>query len=355
VRILLLFCSILLSAAPAGAQKEPVFDEDGLYAVMVTDLGVMGFRLEAERAPLTVANFVGLAEGTREFLDPRTGEPARRPFYDGNTFHRVVPGLLIQAGDPTGLGHGGPGYRFRDELDTGLRHDRPGTLSMANAGPGTNGSQFFITVKPTPWLDGMQSVFGYIVEGLDVAEAIASVPVQSERPTEPVHLREVRIVRVGEAAADFDAEAVFADLVDLTAAEWTALKARRFEEKTEELLADAQAGPHGTRWVRQSDGSGDPPAPEQVVLIQYDCYRPDGVLVESTRRRERPVRLVAGEPLPGLDWLEILLEMRPGERRWVEVPPREVFGGRGLPAAVPPDTGLLVDLELVGTAGAPTP
>jgi len=144
-----------------------------------------------------VANFIGLAEGTKEFADPRSGQKTKRPFFDGLTFHRVIPEFMIQGGCPLGTGTGGPGYRFADEFHKSLKHDKPGKLSMANSGPGTNGSQFFVTVAPTPWLDNRHTIFGEVVEGLDVAVKISALPRDgSDRPRTPVLLQNVKIERV---------------------------------------------------------------------------------------------------------------------------------------------------------------
>jgi peptidyl-prolyl cis-trans isomerase A (cyclophilin A) len=169
----------------------------GTYAVLETSQGSMVCRLFEKEAPKTVANFVELAEGMREFSDPRTGQKTKRPFYDGLTFHRVIPDFMIQGGCPLGTGTGGPGYRFADEFHPSLRHDAPGKLSMANAGPGTNGSQFFVTVAATPWLDNRHTIFGEVVEGQDVAVKISQVARDSsDRPRTPVVLQHVRIERV---------------------------------------------------------------------------------------------------------------------------------------------------------------
>lgn len=169
----------------------------GTYAVLETSKGTIVCRLFENEAPKTVANFVGLAEGTKEFTDARTGEKAKRPFYDGLIFHRVIPDFMIQGGCPLGMGTGDAGYKFADEFHLSLRHDKPGTLSMANAGPDTNGSQFFITVAPTPWLDNRHTIFGEVIEGQEVAMAISSVPRDSgDRPRQPVVLQKVRIERV---------------------------------------------------------------------------------------------------------------------------------------------------------------
>ncbi|MFO7303227.1 MAG: peptidylprolyl isomerase [Acidobacteriota bacterium] len=167
-----------------------------LYAQFETSLGNFTVELFEEQAPKTVANFVGLAEGTKEWTHPETGEKHRKPFYDGIIFHRVIRGFVIQGGDPLGLGYGGPGYQFEDEFHPDLRHDRAGVLSMANAGPNTNGSQFFITLGPTPHLDQRHSVFGVVTEGMDVVEKIGDVPTgPGDRPRTPVVMNRVRIVR----------------------------------------------------------------------------------------------------------------------------------------------------------------
>lgn len=170
----------------------------GLYAHFVTSLGEFTARLFEKEAPQTVANFTGLAEGTKEFTDPKTSAKTQRPFYNGLSFHRVIPEFMIQGGCPLGTGTGGPGYRFADEFHPSLKHDRPGKLSMANAGPGTNGSQFFVTVAPTSWLDGKHSIFGEVVAGYDVVEKISTTPRDGQdRPKTSVIMREVRIERIG--------------------------------------------------------------------------------------------------------------------------------------------------------------
>ena len=169
----------------------------GTYAILETSQGNIVCRLFEKEAPQTVANFIGLAEGTKEFTEPKTGKKTKRPFFDGLAFHRVIPSFMIQGGCPLGTGTGGPGYRFADEFHPSLRHDRPGKLSMANSGPGTNGSQFFVTVAATPWLDNRHSIFGEVIEGQEIATKISEVPRDSsDRPRTPVVLEHVRIERV---------------------------------------------------------------------------------------------------------------------------------------------------------------
>ena len=169
----------------------------GMYAIFETTEGNIVVKLLEKEAPKTVENFVGLAEGTKEFTDAKTGKKAKRNFYDGLVFHRVIPKFMIQGGCQLGTGTGDPGYRFADEFHPSLKHSKAGKLSMANAGPGTNGSQFFITVAATPWLDNKHAIFGEVVEGQDVADKISNVPRDSgDRPKTPVVMNKVRIERV---------------------------------------------------------------------------------------------------------------------------------------------------------------
>jgi peptidyl-prolyl cis-trans isomerase A (cyclophilin A) len=166
-----------------------------MHARFTTSEGSFRIRLFDDKVPNTVANFVGLAEGTKEFVDPKTGQKAKRPFYDGLIFHRVIDKFMIQGGDPLGTGTGGPGYRFGDEFDASLRHDKAGILSMANAGPNTNGSQFFITLVPTPWLDKKLCVFGEVFDGMDVISRIGTTPTRNDRPVTPITIESVTIER----------------------------------------------------------------------------------------------------------------------------------------------------------------
>jgi peptidyl-prolyl cis-trans isomerase A (cyclophilin A) len=169
---------------------------EGLYAIMETTEGTMTLKLEEKKTPETVANFVGLATGQKEYTDPRTEKPSKEPFYNSTVFHRIIKNFMIQGGDRLGMGYGGPGYRFKDEFDKSLTHDGPGVLSMANAGPNTNGSQFFITLVPTPWLDGKHTVFGRVVKGQDIVEKIGNVATgPQDRPKNEIKITNLKIVR----------------------------------------------------------------------------------------------------------------------------------------------------------------
>jgi len=192
-----LSCGLLaLAVVMAGTLSMEAKLQPGTYAHFTTPLGNFTVKLFEQDAPKTVANFVDLAEGTKEWTDPKTGQKVKKPYYDGLIFHRIISGFMIQGGDPLGIGTGGPGYQFADEFSPKLRHSKEGILSMANAGPNTNGGQFFITLGKTPHLDNVHSVFGEVVEGMDVVRKIGSVPTGANaKPVTPVTMS-VKIERV---------------------------------------------------------------------------------------------------------------------------------------------------------------
>jgi peptidyl-prolyl cis-trans isomerase A (cyclophilin A) len=195
VKKLFLLATLLL-AVSNGFAAESVDKKGALYATLKTNMGDIVIHLFDDKAPKTVANFVGLATGTKEWIDPKSQQKVKRPLYNGTIFHRVIPGFMIQGGDPLGNGTGGPGYRFEDEFRPDLRHTKGGILSMANAGPNTNGSQFFITLAPTLHLDNRHSVFGEVVKGEEVVIAIGNVPRNpNDRPIKDVVLKEVVVTR----------------------------------------------------------------------------------------------------------------------------------------------------------------
>lgn len=196
VRNVLVTAIILAGLTSAATVARPAEKKAPVYATMRTSMGDIVLQLFEDKAPITVANFVDLASGTKEWTDPKTREKVKRPLYNGTIFHRVIPGFMVQGGDPLGNGTGGPGYRFEDEFSPDLKHSKPGILSMANAGPNTNGSQFFITQKATPWLDGKHTVFGEVVKGQNVVDDIVNVPRDArDRPIKDVVLKEVVISR----------------------------------------------------------------------------------------------------------------------------------------------------------------
>ena len=171
--------------------------EPGLYAIFQTNKGTFTCRLFDKETPKTVDNFVGLANGTKEWTDPKTGKKVQKRFYDGLIFHRVIPKFMIQGGDPEGTGRGGPGYKFEDECRPDLIFDKPGKLAMANAGPNTNGSQFFITTVPTPWLNNKHTIFGEVIDGENVVESIESVKKDGrDKPLEDVVIEKLEIKKV---------------------------------------------------------------------------------------------------------------------------------------------------------------
>ena len=193
----IILVAALFTALLSGSSAQTQEKKGPVYATLKTNMGDIVIQLFEDKAPKTVANFVDLATGAKEWTDPKTKEKVKRPLYNGTIFHRVIPGFMIQGGDPLGNGTGGPGYRFEDEINADLNHTKPGILSMANAGPNTNGSQFFITLAATPWLDGKHSVFGEVVKGQIVVDAIANVPrhLTNNRPMKDVVLQEVIITR----------------------------------------------------------------------------------------------------------------------------------------------------------------
>jgi len=190
--IVAMLCAVFGFGTNANSQEK----KGPLYATLKTSMGDIVIQLFDDKAPKTVANFVGLASGTKEWTDTKTGEKVKRPLYNGTIFHRVIPGFMIQGGDPLGNGTGGPGYRFEDEFHPDLRHTKGGVLSMANAGPNTNGSQFFITLAPTLHLDNRHSVFGEVIKGQEVVVAIGATPRDGrDRPSKDISIKEVVISR----------------------------------------------------------------------------------------------------------------------------------------------------------------
>ncbi|MBQ1276768.1 MAG: peptidylprolyl isomerase [Flavobacteriales bacterium] len=306
--------------------------KEGIYAKIHTAKGDILLRLEHEKTPVTVANFVGLAEGSI----PNKSKKAGEPYYDGLKFHRVIADFMIQGGDPTGTGAGGPGYRFDDEFDPTLRHDGPGVLSMANAGPGTNGSQFFITHVSTPWLDDKHTVFGRVVEGQDVVDAIA----QGDK------MERVEIIRVGEEAEKWDAAAIFARAEEIKQKRMEEAR-RAQEEMLEKLSVGFEKKESGLRIRVDKAGEGPVIKAGQVAKVHYTGKFPDGRIFDSSVRRNEPFDLPvgAGRVIPG--WDEALQLMHKGEKVTVILPPHLAYGEWGAGGIIPPNATLVFEIEVL--------
>lgn len=359
--LLLTFTALLFSCKPGKYADLG----DGLFADIQTSKGDMVIKLEYRKTPLTVANFVSLAEGTNPFVSEQFKE---RKYYNGITFHRVIKDFMIQGGDPTGTGSGNPGYRFKDEFSDSLKHDKAGILSMANSGPTTNGSQFFITHTATPFLDGKHTVFGEVVEGLDVVDTIANVKTATaDKPVQDVVMNEVNIIRNGKEAKDFDAVQVMKDYFAEEEARVAALEkvkadmAREFANQ----VVEAEEMASGLKYLVLKAGEGEKPKTGQTVLVNYAGYLMDGTLFDSNYadvatahgmydpRREQgggyePVpmeysaesRLIAG-------FKEGLLNMKVGDKWRLFIPSHLGYGPQGS-GPIPPDSDLVFDLEIIG-------
>lgn len=341
---------------------------NGLFAEITTNKGTIILKLEFEKAPMTVANFVSLAEGKNSMVT----DPAKKgkPFYDGLTFHRVVPNFMIQGGDPEASGQGGPGYKFKDEI-TDLVHDRGGILSMANAGPATNGSQFFITHTATPHLDGRHTVFGHVVEGMSVVNEIVQGDV----------METVTIIRNGEAALKFDALKTFDEEFKKDAAlqkqkaeeeaakkaEFLALYKDAIDAKLksfEEAKATAKKSETGLVY-KITPGGGKKPAAGTQVFFNYSLYLESGELLQSSKQEVaqafgkfdpqaaasgayNPFPFKYGEKtglIPG--FLEAIEKMSYNDKAVLFIPSHLGYGEAGMPGAIPPNTNLIFEVEML--------
>lgn len=309
-------------------------ENDGLYAVIDTDKGNIVLNLEYKKVPMTVSNFVGLVEGVLNLKNP--GEN----FYKGLSFHRVIDNFMIQGGCPSGNGTGGPGYSFPDEFDLTLRHDGPGVLSMANAGPGTNGSQFFITHVKTPWLNDKHAVFGRVVEGQDVVNAIR----QGDK------INNVTIERIGKDAEAFKVtKQSFSDLVENAAK--NAMERRRkeiegIENEISNRFPNTVKTPSGLQYVvlKKGDGKAKPKF-GQSVTVHYTGTLLDGRMFDSSVNRGEPATFEIGQVIEG--WNEALQTMTKGEKRTLIIPPELGYGVHGYLGIIPPNSYLIFDVELL--------
>lgn len=310
---------------------------DGMYAKFETNKGSIYTALEFKKTPMTVANFVGLAEGKIK----NTAKPDGTPYYDGLKFHRVIPNFMIQGGCPLGTGTGDPGYKFGDEIDTSLKHKGPGILSMANAGPGTNGSQFFITHVETPWLDGKHTIFGHVIQGQDVVNKIAMGDT----------LTHLVILRKGKEAEAFDAPAVFEFEKGNVGAK-AAAKAKADEEARAAANAaalkrfeNATTTASGLKYIIEKPGEGAFPKASDQVTVFYRGTFTNGKEFDGNFGKT-PISFGLNQVIPG--WTEGLQLMKPGGRAIFYIPYQIGYGENGHPSGViPPKSDLIFEVELV--------
>lgn len=336
---------------PNSMSKEEYKDlNDGLYAQMETNKGNMTIELFEHEAPLTVANFVGLAEGSKA----NDAKPLGTPFYDGIIFHRVIKDFMLQGGDPDGNGTGGPGYSFEDEFFSDKKHDQKGVLSMANSGPNTNGSQFFITEVPTPWLDGRHTVFGQVVKGLEVVDTIANVEKGAQdRPKEDVIIERVTIIKKGDEYKNYNGGKAFeaakvAHKAKIEALEKAAqLEMQKEIDRQKELTAKAQKTESGLMYVVIEEGKGDLPNTGDEVEVHYTLRLEDGEKLDSSFDRNQPLTAIVGETQLIQGWMEALTLFKKGSKVFLIIPSNLGYGAQGAGGVIPPNATLYFDMEIL--------
>ena len=307
--------------------------KNGLYAKFDTSKGTIIAKLTYLQTPGTVSNFVGLTEGSinNNFKSP--GEP----YYDSLKFHRVIPNFMIQAGCPQGIGSGGPGYQFDDEFNEELKHDSPGTLSMANAGPGTNGSQFFITHVATDWLDGKHSVFGKVTEGLDVVNSIVQGDI----------INKIEIIRVGKEANEWNASEVFQKFLG-NKIERENDANKLFNDKLLDHTKDMKETLSGLYYQINKDGNNDKkPNKGDKVSVHYKGMLMDGTVFDSSFQRNQPIEFLIGEGqvIPG--WDEGISMLNEGASAKFIIPSDLAYGSSGAGGVIPPNATLIFEVELL--------
>ncbi len=387
ISTLILIVTLFLSASACN-DKYPDL-EDGLYAEFITNKGTMVAKLFYKNAPVTVANFVALAEGNHPLV---SDEFKGKKYYNGTTFHRVIDQFMIQGGDPTATGSGGPGYKFDDEFHPDLKHDKPGILSMANSGPNTNGSQFFITEKETPFLDAFKSdgtlkrcgtfpggschaVFGVLVKGLDVQDSISNVETKNDKPVEDVVIVELNIIRKGLEAKTFDAPKIFTEESPKLKEKLEEIKENQrketeekaneakeeFLKNNESLEGEVVKSDTGIAMIYIEKGNDKKPTSANYVLINYAGYFTDGSLFDTNlksvaekygkyneNRKYEPFSVIYNEQARlAAGFREAMLKMNVGDKVRVFVPYYLGYGETGS-GPIPPYTNLIFDIELVG-------
>ena len=306
--------------------------QDGLYAKFNTTKGEILVTLEYKKTPGTVGNFVALAEGDLE----NSVKPQGNPYYDGLKFHRVIPDFMIQGGCPQGTGTGNPGYKFDDEFHSDLKHDASGILSMANSGPGTNGSQFFITHIETPWLDGNHTVFGKVVEGLEVVNAIA----QNDE------IIKLQIVRVGTEAEGFKAVEVFRTFEGLSEKRIAEVKVSQ-DAELDNIATGFSKTKSGLRYQILQEGDGAKAEKGKTVSVHYKGQLADGTVFDSSYKRKEPIEfpLGVGQVISG--WDEGIQLLKVGDKARFVIPSDLAYGSQGAGGVIPPDANLIFDVELM--------
>lgn len=306
--------------------------QDGIFAKFNTTKGEILIKLTHDKTPGTVGNFVALAEGNLE----NSVKPQGTPYYDGLSFHRVIPDFMIQGGCPLGTGTGDPGYKFDDEFHPELRHDAPGVLSMANAGPGSNGSQFFITHNATPWLDGKHTVFGHVAHGQEVVDAI----VQGDK------IESVEILRVGEKQKTWNAVEAFRTF-EGAREKRIAEEKKKAEAEMQKLAAGFEQTKSGLRYKLIQEGSGKKPSKGQQVSVHYEGSLPSGQVFDSSYKRKEPItfQLGVGQVIPG--WDEGIALLKVGDKARFVIPSHLAYGSAGAGGVIPPNATLIFEVELM--------
>ncbi len=305
---------------------------NGLYAKFNTTKGDIIVNLEFEKTPGTVGNFVALTEGNLE----NTARPQGKPYYDGLKFHRVIADFMVQGGCPMGTGTGNPGYSFNDEFHPELKHNKPGILSMANSGPATNGSQFFITHVETPWLDNKHTIFGNVIEGQDIVDAI------QQNDT----LTSIEIVRVGENAEKFNAIEAFRTF-EGARAEREALEINKQEETLNAASAGFEKTESGLRYKIIQEGDGKKAAKGDMVSVHYKGQLLDGTVFDSSYKRKEPIDFTIGVGQVISGWDEGIQLLKVGDKARLVIPSNLAYGSQGAGGVIPPNAPLLFDVELV--------
>ena len=306
--------------------------KNGIYAKFNTSKGTILVKLTHELTPGTVGNFVGLAEGQLENSSKSMG----KPYYDGLKFHRVIPNFMIQGGCPQGIGTGGPGYNFDDEFHQDLRHDAPGVLSMANSGPGSNGSQFFITHVATPWLDDKHTVFGNVIEGQDIVDSIAQDDL----------IESLEIVRVGDEAKKWNAIEAFRTFEGSRAKRIEEAK-KLAEEAMEKLASGFEKTESGLRYKFIQKGGGKQAEVGKTVSVHYTGQLENGKTFDSSYPRKKPIEFPLGKGHVIEGWDEGIALLKVGDKARFVIPSYLGYGSSGAGGVIPPNATLIFDVELM--------